>query len=276
MVLLDSPGILAFTGPDALRFLNGQVTQDVRLLSDGGLALPSCVTDAKGRLQFRVMLTTSPDGALWVECPRDQVGDLEGRLTRYLIADDVEVADLSGKYQLVHFTGPQAGAPAGGFARRSARFGAEGADWWIPDGERFDAPDGAAPMSGDELEAFRIARAVPAWGRELNAGLLPPEAGLDATDISYQKGCYIGQEVISRIKYAGKLNQRLALLEIDAAITPESLELVSASGESAGALTSISPVAGDGRRLALAFVRRGAERLFVRSADGGLSEARIV
>ena len=61
------PALLEFRGPDAVRFLNGQLTQDVGLVTDGRKSLPACVTDAKGRLQFRVWITGSGDGALWVE-----------------------------------------------------------------------------------------------------------------------------------------------------------------------------------------------------------------
>lgn len=54
------PALLEFRGPDAVRFLNGQLTQDVRLVAGGKVSLPACVTDAKGRLQFRVWLTEAP------------------------------------------------------------------------------------------------------------------------------------------------------------------------------------------------------------------------
>ncbi|MFZ9941215.1 MAG: hypothetical protein ACO3F7_03580, partial [Luteolibacter sp.] len=60
------PALLEFRGPDAVRFLNGQVTQDVRKLEENAFSLPSCITDAKGRLQFRVWLMKSADNALWV------------------------------------------------------------------------------------------------------------------------------------------------------------------------------------------------------------------
>ena len=61
------PALLEFSGPDAVRFLNGQLTQDVRKVMGAKFSLPSCVTDAKGRLQFRVWLTATENGNLWVE-----------------------------------------------------------------------------------------------------------------------------------------------------------------------------------------------------------------
>jgi folate-binding protein YgfZ len=259
LVVIDAPALLEFRGPDAVRFLNGQLTQDVRRVAGGKTALPSCVTDAKGRLQFRVWITGSPDGHLWVEGPAGAAEALEARLTRYLIADDVEVHDLTGKFRLIHLIGEAPAPPEGVTARTSRRFNAEGADWWFPQG--YEPPLQAHPLHGDELEALRIANGVPLWGRELKEGMLPPEAGLDATDISYQKGCYIGQEVISRIKFAGKVNKRLARVELAADAAPDDLRLVDENGAPAGEITSVSPIATGGTRPALAYVKRGAQRL---------------
>jgi folate-binding protein YgfZ len=260
LVVIDSPALLEFRGSDAVRFLNGQLTQDVRRVAGGKTALPSCVTDAKGRLQFRVWITESPDGNLWVEGPAGSAEALEARLTRYLIADDVEVSDLTGKFRLVHLVGKSPAPPEDVFARASRRFNTEGADWWYPEG--FELPLQLHPLSGDELESLRIANGVPLWGRELKEGILPPEAGLDATDISYQKGCYIGQEVISRIKSAGKVNKRLVRVELAADSSPDDLRLLDENGAEAGEITSISPIATGGTRAALAYVKRGAERVF--------------
>ncbi len=265
-----TPTLLEFRGPDAVRFLNGQLTQEVRRVAGADVSLPSCVTDAKGRLQFRVWITGTADGAIRVEGPAGSAEVLEARLTRYLIADDVEVTDLTGEWSLVHFTGPVPDAPAGVLVRESARFGMPGTDWWIPGDLTVTFPEDIPPFAGDELEAFRIARGIPAWGCELTAGLLPPEAGLDATDISYQKGCYIGQEVISRIKSVGRVNKRLERLSLPADVPVEGGTLIDAAGQPAGELTSVSPQAENGLRYALGYVKRGATDLFVMTPDGSL------
>jgi folate-binding protein YgfZ len=270
-----SPALLEFRGPDAVRFLNGQLTQDVRLLTGGKISLPSCVTDAKGKLQFRVWITESPEGSLWVEGSAGSAEALEARLTRYLIADDVEVRDLTGKLRLIHWIGETPAPPGSVFARASRRFNADGADWWSPAGSGSGSPDHMV-FSGDELEAFRIANGVPLWGRELTEGLLPPEAGLDATDISYQKGCYIGQEVISRIKSAGKVNRRLARMEISGAMHADA-RLVDEEGRDAGVITSVSPVeTAGGCRAALGYLKRGVERLFLQAPDGERRPVRLL
>ena len=202
------PGALEFSGPDAVRFLNGQITQDVRKVMGTGLVLPSCVTDAKGRLQFRVWIAEGCGGML-VICREGMTEDLEARLTRYLIADEVEVRDVSDKFRI--------------------------GDFAIPEMD----------------EAERIEKGIPRWGAELKEGMLPPEAGLDATDISYNKGCYIGQEVISRIKSAGKVNRRLTkfVFETEGIIG----EITDTEGKPCGEVTSVSGLHG------LGYLKRGVE-----------------
>ena len=269
------PALLEFHGPDSVRYLNGQLTQDVRRVAGGSIALPSCVTDAKGCLQFRVWLTEADEGALWIDGPADRAEELEARLTRYLIADDVEAVDLTGKWSLAHFTGVPPQAPAGVRVRQNVRFGVAGTDWWIPAGIESGFPAEIPLLDGEALEAFRIAHGVPAWGRELSQGMLPPEAGLDATDISYHKGCYIGQEVISRIKHAGRVNKRLVRMIFDAGVPPEGGELVDAAGKSAGGLTSVSPALEQGMRHAMGYVKRGVEEVFLVTPDGTRYPAKL-
>jgi tRNA-modifying protein YgfZ len=263
-VALGLPTLLEFRGPDAVRFLNGQLTQDVRLVLSEETTLPSCVTDAKGKLQFRVTLTAKGPETLWVSVPTEQAEGLEARLTRYLIADDVEVADLTGQFQLYHWLGNVTATPAGICSGSSHRFGVAGTDWWVPAGQEISAD--SVFLTADELETLRITHGVPAWGHELYQGLLPPEALLDATDISYHKGCYVGQEVISRIKSAGKLNKRLTRFTISAGIlvAPGPLE------NGAGEITSVAPFAEEGIRAALGYVKRNATDLVYRAADGVL------
>lgn len=217
----EKPGVLEFSGPDAVRFLNGQVTQDVRKVIGSGEVLPSCVTDAKGKLQFRVWLAEGKTaGSVLVFCREGTMEDLEARLTRYLIADDVEVRDASAEISTGDFKFPH---------------------------EDLD-------------EAERIERGIPKWGAELTEGMLPPEAGLEATDISYTKGCYIGQEVISRIKSAGKVNRRLVKLAFEGEARTGAI--TDSDGKVRGEVTSVCGEIG------LGFLKRGAEGKEGLAVDG--------
>jgi folate-binding protein YgfZ len=245
--------LLAFRGPDAERYLNGQLTQDVRDL--GETALPACVTDAKGKLQAFVHVFRGADGSPWVEGPAEQREELEARLGRYLIADDAEIHDISADWQLVHVV-DTLDAPAfdGGFVRHTRRIGLDGFDLWLPTG-------GTLPeleiVTEAEAETRRIQTKLPKWGADLTPGILPPEAGLDRTAICYHKGCYIGQEVLSRLKTVGKVNRRLAALLVEPETEPGSaLEL---DGKPAGKLTSIAPWPNEsGLHAALGYLEKSA------------------
>jgi len=268
---LVTPTVITFRGPDALRYLNGQLTQDVRLVNDGMRSLPSCVTDAKGKLQFRVRLHRSTEGDWLVSSEHADPDALFARLSRYLIADDAEGFDVTGEWRMVHVTGD---LPAGlNFqAVASDRIGLPGWDVWIPataSGDSLARLLAIDEWPVDEAETQRVAAGVPAWGAELAEGMLPPEAGLDRTDISYAKGCYIGQEVISRIKSAGKVNRRLVRLVVDSGAALKAGDLLfDEDGQEAGEVTSVAPLPANCHRSAFGYLKRKAEGLKIRLSSG--------
>ena len=93
-------------------------------------------------------------------------------------------------------------------------------------------------LDDDEVERARIEAGVPAWGKELDDSILPAEAGLDETHVSFTKGCYPGQEPIARLRHRGKANRRLRVLDVEAATPGE--EIVHA-GKAVGRVTSAVP-----------------------------------
>ena len=253
--------LLEIHGPDAVRYLNGQVTQDVRLLArHPKQALASCITDAKGRMQAFVTLYwhDAERPTIWIEAPADLRDALIARVSRYLIADDAEIDDISDQYRLVHLIDE----PTHDNDFSHARFGSAGVDRWIPvDAKLTDV----ALWDHEKAERLRIENGIPAWGSELTDGMLPPEAGLEASAISYQKGCYIGQEVISRIKSAGKVNRRLSHFLLEGAGVTVGAILTDESGAVVGEITSLA------HPHALGYVSKkgfGLTQFCVRSAEG--------
>ena len=112
-------------------------------------------------------------------------------------------------------------------------------------------------VTESEAETRRIQARLPKWGAELTPGMLPPEAGLDKTSICYHKGCYIGQEVLSRLKTAGKVNRRLAALLVEPDTEPGST--LESDGKAAGKLTSIAPWPNEsGLHAALGYIEKSA------------------
>jgi len=97
-----------------------------------------------------------------------------------------------------------------------------------------ERPEGEE-VGQDEYDRWRIETGVPRWGREIDESILPAEAGLTETHVSFTKGCYPGQEPIARLHYRGKVNRRLRTLELDGEPTSEELVL---GGKVVGRITS--------------------------------------
>jgi folate-binding protein YgfZ len=121
-------------------------------------------------------------------------------------------------------------------------------------------------------DLIRIEAGVPRWGYELDENTLPPEAGLDGTHIDYHKGCYIGQEVISRLKSVGHVNRQLigfVAEDATAPLEPGMSLFAAADGPPIGLLTSTAYSFAFEKPIALGYLRRGSPSgaLFAREAD---------
>ncbi len=248
---------LRLTGADRVRFLNGQVSNDVRL-ARAGEAMLACVMTIKGKMCADIWIHVTPD-ALLIDAEAELRESLPPRLERYLIADDVTLEDVTETLALIHVVAPQL-LPSGKAGDRAARFNREGTDIFAPMAERAAL---RTALNGGEWDAgaseiVRIGEGIPRWGSELGEDTIPVEAGLETKAISYSKGCYIGQEVISRIKSVGHVNRHLVRLRSASALTPGA-RVRSAEGKEIGTITSAVSTSA-GAWLALGYVRRGNEQ----------------
>ncbi|MCM3877419.1 MAG: hypothetical protein NEA02_13510, partial [Thermoanaerobaculia bacterium] len=133
---------------------------------------------------------------------------------------------------------------------------------------------GAKLASPERLETLRIAAGIPRWGFELTEAVLPDEAGLRGRGfISEDKGCYVGQETVARIKTYGHVNRRLVLLSVSGG-NPKTGDKVFFEGEESGAVTSATPAVAAGEAVALAYVKRAhanpGARFLIRTLEGDL------
>lgn len=209
--------VLECRGGDVVRFLNGQLSNDVNKLQPN-LAMHACVMTAKGRMNAEVWLTKIADG-IRLDGPPNMGEELLARFERYIISDDVTVEEVAG-IKLYHVTGDFRDFAENQKANEiqynlSRRFNRDGLDYWIPKGSHCRYSHNVENLTPDQFESFRIAQGVPRWGAELDENTLPVEAGLDRDCIDYHKGCYIGQEVISRLKSVGHVNRLLIRLIAD-------------------------------------------------------------
>ena len=264
------------TGADRVRYLNGQVTHDVRKAA-ADAALYACVTNAKGRIEGDVFIHAAPGDALSLDAEPALREPLLARLEKYIVADDVLIEDVTAHWNLIHVWG--AAAEHGAWSTETAaefrmvkanRLGEVGWDFWIP--ATRPLPHAPCPvLPADDAETLRICRGIPRWPRELNPAVFPQEAGLETRAMDFSKGCYIGQEVLSRIKSTGRMPRKLVRFQAeDPAFRIPASEFSGASWrlwirspgglKEAGEVTSACLHPGLDRAVGLAYVRHGIER----------------
>jgi tRNA-modifying protein YgfZ len=223
---------LRVSGPDAADYLQRMVSNDVEGLR-AGEACPALLLTAKARVIAPVVvLRRGEDDFLVLTEP--ELGEVvRALLTRMRLRAQCQIEPEEHSSVLV-FGGDD------GFLTDFA--GAR---------ELLDA-ELEPTLDADELERRRIEAGVPRWGREIDDRILPAEAGLDATHVSFGKGCYPGQEPVARLHYRGHPNRTLRVLELTE--VPEyDAELVH-EGKAVGRVTSAARRA-DGSVVALAYVR---------------------
>ena len=261
-VNLSSRAKFKLTGADRLRYLNGQVTNDVRRIKPDE-TLYACVTDVKGRIAADVFVHAEGDSLL-LDAEPDLRETLGMRLERYIVADDVELTDVTEEWQLWHFWS-DAGSPdrmdnvhsaqeSTHHTLRSTRYGAEGLDLWLPASANIPTFNSLPVLSDTDLETWRILQNIPRWPHELNAETFPPEAGLEAKAMDFFKGCYIGQEVLSRIKTTGKMPREMFAFDSETAVSVGD-ELW--DEKLVGKITSVTTHPASGLTIGLAMVRQG-------------------
>jgi folate-binding protein YgfZ len=207
-------------GPDARDYLQRMVSNDVDALGVGD-SCPALLLTAKARLIAPLVVWRRGEEDFLLLTEPELGETVRAQLVRMRLRAQCEIEMEEHASLLV--------------------FGGEGIATDFPGAvEVLDA--GLEPtMDDDELELRRIEAGVPRWGRELDDAILPAEAGLDATHISFEKGCYPGQEPIARLHYRGHVNRKLQVVELDA---EPAVERVTSSARRP-----------DGSTVALAYVR---------------------
>ena len=280
---------LCVLGKDRVGFLHGQVTNDVRGLSVGQ-GCHAVLVNARGRILADLHIFMLADEIL-LDFDPGYADAVIQRLQAYIIAEDVEVVDVGSLYGCLSIQGPRAGevmtAAAPGmtlpeashdiaplrkesageiYVARRARLGVDGFDVFAPvEGlpALADELEGAGPgltrwCGWQALEMRRIACGRPRYGADMDESNLAPETGLEAGAISTSKGCYIGQEVIARIRTYGQVAKALRRLELPADLDPlpSRGEKLWKDGKEVGRITSAVRLPGGGVCPALGYVRK--------------------
>jgi folate-binding protein YgfZ len=297
---------LVLTGADRVRLLNGQVTNNVKDLPTGQGCYAALVTN-KGRMQSDLNIHILPEEIL-LDFEPGLSGAIADRFNKFIIADDVQIVDAAPHYGLLSIQGPEAwpvvkrvglnlAMPEKPFHSRSAkdetlgeiycmnqpRVGSTGFDLFAPISSLAAIADrliAAAKAVGGRvcgwraLETARIEAGIPRFGAEMDEMNLAPEAGIESRAISYTKGCYIGQEVIARIRTYGQVAKALRGLRFanDAQKLPRKGDKLIAGEKEAGYVCSAVRSPTLNANIGMGYVRREhnqiGKELAVKGPDG--------
>ena len=261
---LADRAILSITGPDSTEWLQGMLSNDVTALGAGD-GIPAAVLNIQGKVLADVRVFRTDDAFL-LDLGEPLVPGVLEHLDRYLIADEVEISDLSGALAMLSIQGPRAetamsglldagSLPAenlshGDFAIagdrvrvvRATHTGEPGFDLLV---SRRRLPAVATDPGGRNIpwvglqarETLRIEAGIPRYGVDMDAQTLLLETGLDDA-ISFTKGCYLGQETVERIHSRGHVNRRLVGLKAEGAVVPDPSDPVLDDDRNIGRVTS--------------------------------------
>jgi folate-binding protein YgfZ len=261
-------GLIAVWGKEAVQFLNGMITNDVAKIEDGGQML-AAFPNAQGRLLAVVRVMRQGERFLF-ETEAATHENLYNNLFRFTFAGDFFVEDMSDQFSYFEIFGPkndvynpQVGEKFdGAFALESLAGGAYFvANEKAEDFRRFLSDEnGCLTITHELYETLRIESGIPKYGVDMDETTIVPELGLDGL-ISYNKGCYVGQEIIARIHFRGHVAKQLTGLVLQAETRPvgsvslDQTELKSSDGKNAGRITSITYSPKLKRTIALGYVR---------------------
>lgn len=292
-------GKILVTGSDRLRWLNGMVSNAVQSLPEGQ-GNYSFLLSVQGRIQGDCYVYRR-GGDLLLDTSTDQITAVIRHLDHFVVMDDVELADVSRDWTALSLAGPLApqvlaalGVSPFPAALENARMSnvkiaevpctlIEASPVAVPRYELWFAPEhvlalwetlqaaGANPCGLEATEALRVLEATPLYGVDLNERDLPQETG-QARALNFSKGCYLGQEIVERIRSRGKVNRQFRQFELRGTL-PATLPLdLRSNDQSVGRITSVASPSG--ALLALGFIRLEVlERNQEIAYDGGVAIA---
>lgn len=219
---LSERGVIGVTGPDAEHLLQGVITQDVQRLA-GGEGIYAGLLSPQGKILFDFFVVRATDGVL-IDVAAEKAADLINRLTMYRLRAKVAFTDLSHDLSVLVVWGAPAmfAATPGAVVFEDPRLPDLGLRAIVPSGDADAAiaADDIFAATADDWHAHRIALGVPEGGKDFGFGdAFPHEADMDQlAGISFDKGCYVGQEVVSRMQHRGTARKRIVIAKSETAI----------------------------------------------------------
>lgn len=271
---LTDRSVIRLTGAESAEFLQGQLTNDVEALAPGE-GCYAALLDRKGKMRSDMRVLSLAQDEILVDCPAFTADAVEGHLQMYKVGRQVEVGTV-GDATWLSLLGPACSSVLGevplgaehshrelsveGVVVRAVTTGL-GVDLLLPAAQAGTVAAtlldrGADPITAEAAEIVRVETGRPAYGAEMGPDTIPQEAGINDRAVSFEKGCYIGQETVARLHYKGKPNRHLRRLISDEPLTAGAPVVAGDREVGAVGAAVISPARGP---LALAILRREAE-----------------
>jgi tRNA-modifying protein YgfZ len=260
----SSRGRIRVTGDDRARLLHAMTTNNIQALVQG----QGCYTfflNAQGRILADAVVWCFEDHLL-LDTEPEQLEKIREHLDRYIIADDVTLEDVTERTGAIQVEGPESvvalvalGAPIPEAIWSHQPWGGVEIQR-TPHGFMLIFPKGEAPAASlieateDDARTVRIEQGRPRYGEEITERYLVQEAGL-VEAVSYSKGCYLGQEIVERVRSRGQVHRLLRSIEIDTENIPSPGEKLTSSGTEAGEIVSAVYSPALEKIVALAYVR---------------------
>ena len=283
---LSARAKLAITGNDRTRWLNGMVTNNIRDLNQGH-GLYAFLLNPQGHI-LGDMYAYNHGDSLIVDTDQSQSEKIRATFDHFIIMDDVEVKDVSGEWIAVGLIGPKTAGVLRAIGLdlpkmkplefvevrlrsialtvvRGDNPSVESYEFWLSSDRAKDLQGslveaGATPVGASAIELLRIATGIPRYGQDIRERDLPQETEQQRA-LHFSKGCYIGQEIVERIRSRGSVHRTFTGFLVQGAL-PATGTKIQADGKDVGEITSATslPLSGGDRPVALGYIRREVSR----------------
>lgn len=284
-VAMEGWSVVVLTGTDRESFLHNMCTNEIRKLA-AGAGCEAFFTDVKGKIVAHVWVLLAEDRITLLAVP-NQAEKIVSHLDRYIIREDVQLADRSQAEAWTVLAGADADAVLGDAGAKLTQ------PWQSTTCQlgsvecllvRFALPDRNAFLLGTSQEqvaelrqqlesagviacgeqawtTLRVETGLPLFGTDFDHTHLPQEVARNAQAISFTKGCYLGQETVARIDALGHVNKQLVTLRFAKGAAPEAGAPLTQKDQPVGVATTVGQSARSGAALALGMVRRGSNEV---------------
>jgi folate-binding protein YgfZ len=271
----DSFGVVKLTGTERVSWLQGMITNDVQKLAAGAGCYAAHLTP-QGKMVAQMSVLMDED-AVWLSLERAVIPKLIAAFEKLLIMEDVQIADMSSDYSILALFGPKGRVVLDKWLGEASNLQEAYShrkfeqsrvvvseieyDIWVPrdqvDGVvRSLVDSGAIAIDHGTWDVLRTEAGIPVFGVDIDESTTMPEIG--SRGINYDKGCYIGQEVVAKVKYIGHVNRKFVGLTFSGKEVPELKSAIRKGGREVGYITTALFSPRLNKPIALGFVSRSA------------------